>query len=113
MDGSVYVRDKTKVDVQVHHGEVTTAVIEAGETADIKVRNPWPGQKVNVISGASNAQVSASGDGQILTWHTQAGQSYILEPTSTPIAARQFAPISGEAASSPRKLGPVQIGITK
>jgi alpha-L-fucosidase 2 len=111
LDGSVYVRGKTKVDVQVHQGQVTTAVIEAGETGVIEVRNPWPNQKVNVFSGAGNGPIAVSMKGQVLTWHAEAGQSYIVGPTNTPIANLPFAAISGEAASAPKKLGPVQIGL--
>ena len=41
-DGSVFVRGRTKVDVEARNGEVVLAVIEAGSTAPIRVRNPWP-----------------------------------------------------------------------
>jgi alpha-L-fucosidase 2 len=39
-DGSVYVRGKTRVDIQVREGRVITAVIEAGATQLFRIRNP-------------------------------------------------------------------------
>ena len=58
-DGSVFVRGRTKVDVEARNGEVVLAVIEAGSTAPIRVRNPWPEQAVDVVSGNSKKVISA------------------------------------------------------
>jgi alpha-L-fucosidase 2 len=56
-DGSVYVRGRTKVDVQTRNGAVSTVVIEAGTTQTLKVRNPWAGKKVTVISNKGGEKV--------------------------------------------------------
>ena len=43
-EGSVYVRGKTKVDVQMRNGAVTTVVIEAGTTGPIRIAQSVAGQ---------------------------------------------------------------------
>ena len=46
-EGSVWVRNRTRVDVQVRAGVPTTVAIEAGATETLRIRNPWPGQRVD------------------------------------------------------------------
>ncbi len=94
-DGSVWVRDRTRVDVQVRGGIPTMVVIEAGANATLRIRNPWPGQQV---AGQTSA---------ILSLPVRKGESYLLVPAGT---TTTFAPITGIAASQPKTLGPVQIG---
>ncbi|MBT9332432.1 glycosyl hydrolase family 95 catalytic domain-containing protein [Paracidobacterium acidisoli] len=109
-DGSVYVRGKTKVDVQVTKGVVTTAVIEAGTTEQLKVRNPWPGRKVDVISSTGAKAITAD-SGPVLTFHAVAGTRYLLAPQDAPSSAQPFAPVTGTPATAAKRLGPVQIGL--
>lgn len=110
-EGNVFVRGKTKVDVQVRNGTVTTAVIEAGTTQLYKVRNPWPGQSVDVISGKNGKKVTNT-DKSVLTFHGEAGQSYLIERVSSPTSAQRFQPVSGTPAHATKKLGQVQIGLS-
>lgn len=98
-DGSVWVRDRTLVDVQVRQGVPTTVAIEAGATATLRIRNPWPGQPVKVGHVEQN--------GPVLTLPVRKGEAYLLVPAG---AAAAFAPITGTPASWPKILGPVQIG---
>ena len=56
-DGTVYVRGRTKVEVQTRNGTITTVAIEAGTTHLLKIRNPWPGRPVDVISGKTGAKI--------------------------------------------------------
>lgn len=109
-DGSVFVRARTKLDVQVRDGAVTTAVIEPGITQDLRVRNPWPGQPVDVVSAAGNKVVSAA-SGSVLRFRGIAGTSYLLEPHDQPVQRQPFAAVSGLTATGAKKLGPVQIGL--
>jgi alpha-L-fucosidase 2 len=111
IDGNVYVREKTKVDVQVRDGVVTTAVIEAGATQDFKVRNPWPGQQVDIISGRAGAKVVKAHADSILSFRGAAGISYLLERHDASLIGRRFAPVSGTSAMAAKRLGPVQIGL--
>jgi alpha-L-fucosidase 2 len=111
VDGSVFVRGRTKIDVQVRNGAVTTAVIEAGTTQPLAVRSPWPGQPVDILSGAGTKIVKADRS-SVLHFHAVAGTSYLLAP-SRPLAQPSYAPVNSIPAQTPKRLGPVQIGIFK
>ena len=109
-DGSVFVRNRTKVDVQVHDGAVTTVVIEPGITHNLRVRNPWLGQSVDVISG-TGAKILTGDSGSVLKFRGVAGASYLLERHDQPVTQQPFAAISGSPAADAKKLGSVQIGL--
>ncbi|MCU1295389.1 MAG: glycoside hydrolase family 65 central catalytic, partial [Bryobacterales bacterium] len=111
VDGSVYVRERTKVDVQVAGGVVTTAVIEAGTAQSLRVRNPWPGQPVDIISGSTGARIVSGDSSPILTFHAAPGVRYLLQREDSPISGKRFAPVSGTLARTAKRLGPVQIGL--
>jgi hypothetical protein len=112
-DGSVYARGNTKVDVQTRNGAVIAVVIEAGMSQPLKLRNPWPGKLVDVINGKTGEKIAlGSGEGAPeIDFSAIAGTNYLLENRDEPIASDRFAPVSGAIASSPRKLGTVQIGL--
>jgi hypothetical protein len=108
MEGSVFVRGKTKVDVQVRGGIPATLVIESGTAHEVKVRNPWPGQPIEVVDGRSGKQVAAVAAAEI-SFHAAAGVNYKLQKQGQ--AATSFAAISGTASSTARKFGTSQIGL--
>ena len=110
-DGSVYVRGKTKIDIQTRNGVVDTVVMEAGTTQPIKFRNPWPGRAVDVISGKTGAKVVKGAIGPEIEFAGVAGTGYLVERQGESAAARRFVPVSGAPAQSAKKLGPVQIGL--
>jgi alpha-L-fucosidase 2 len=110
-DGSVYVRGSTKVDIQTRNGAVSTVVIEAGTTQPLKIRNPWPGKSVDVISGKTGMKVVTAAIGPLIEFEGIAGTNYLVENHDQPMAIRRFAPVNGTPAPSAKKLGPVQIGI--
>ena len=110
-DGSVYVRGRTKVDVQVKDGMVATVGIEAGTTGPLKVRNPWPNEPVKVISSKTGAQIVAGATEPVITFRGVAGTSYLIEKRGEPAANRRFSSVGGSPARSARKLGRVQIGL--
>jgi alpha-L-fucosidase 2 len=119
VDGRVFVRAKTKVDVSLAGGVVQRVTIEAGSTGPVKVRNPWAG---NSEAGAAVA-VTADGQtaqklaGPMLEFSAVAGRRYLLVPAShadrtvnaTDVSVKEG--ITGRPATTARKLGPVQIGI--
>ncbi|MEO6965338.1 MAG: glycoside hydrolase [Acidobacteriaceae bacterium] len=111
MDGSVYVRGRTKVDVQVRDGAVTTVVVEAGTTQTFRVRNPWPGQPVTIVAGSSNKKVAATDLGPVLRFRGTAGTNYRIERQDAPNTVYKFAPVGGSAAVTAKRLGQVQIGL--
>jgi alpha-L-fucosidase 2 len=111
VDGSVYVRGKTKVDVQVRAGTVTTAVIECGSDQQLRVRNPWPGSVLNVLSGKTGAVIMRATNVPVLLFRGTAGTSYVLERVDMPFSQLRFAPVEGNPAKMARHLGKMQIGL--
>jgi alpha-L-fucosidase 2 len=111
IDGSVFVRGKTRVDVQVREGRVTTAVIEAGTTGTVRVRNPWAGEAVDVVYGPAMLKVVDGTTNAVIAFHAIAGRSYLLEPQGTPIQNERFAPVTGTRAATAKKLVKVQFGL--
>jgi len=109
-DGSVFVRARTRVDVQVHDGAVTTVVLEPGITQQLRVRNPWPGEEVDVLSN-TGAKVLSGDVGPVLRMRVAAGDRYLLIRHDQQLTEETFAPVSGSPASGVKKLGPVQIGL--
>jgi hypothetical protein len=108
-DGSVFVRGKTKVDVQIKHGVPSTVVIESGIAQSIKLRNPWPGRAVDITDGKS--KVVADATGKEITFHAAAGVNYLVEKHDAPVAEEHFEAIGGTPATSAKKLGPAQLGL--
>ncbi len=107
-EGSVWVRDHTRVDVQVRAGVPTTVVIEAGATSTLHLRNPWPGQGVTVIDALGKTVTQGSSTGSVMDIPVRKGEAYLLQPSNA--KAEPFAPITGTAAKQCKKLGNVQIG---
>jgi alpha-L-fucosidase 2 len=107
-EGSVWVRDLTRVDVQVRAGVPTTVAIEAGATSTLHVRNPWPGQLVEVMDGRGRVVLKSAGT--IIELPVRKGEAYLLVRSNTVGAPLPFAPITGTRSQQLRSLGPVQIG---
>jgi alpha-L-fucosidase 2 len=105
-DGSVWVRNRTRVDVQVQAGVPTTVAIEAGATETLRIRNPWPGQTVNVTNVDGKTVMSTADS--LLQLAAHEGASYLLAPTGA--AVKPFAGITGSFAQQCKKLGGVRIG---
>jgi len=109
-DGSVYIRGNTKVDVQVRHGVPTTVAIEAGTTQRLKIRNPWPNEKIEILSG-SGVRTENHAMGSIVTFKAVAGRSYLMKRAEAQATTLRFVPVTGLPAHSPKKLGRAQIGL--
>jgi len=110
-DGSVYVRGKTKVDVQTRNGAVVTLVIEGGSDQSLKIRNPWPGKPVDVTAANNGKKVVSEAAGPVIEFAATTGESYVIEQHGAAPANGRSAMINGTPASQARKLGPVQIGL--
>lgn len=113
-DATIYIRRRTKVDVQLRHGIPVTVAIEAGEPGVLRVRNPWPGRAVEVVSGKrGNPVAEANGTTAILDIPVKAGRSYLLRPRHSPNARLSFEKIGGSPAAAPRCLNGRCIGLAK
>ena len=119
VDGQVFVRGLTRVDVSLVNGEVRRVTIEAGSTGPVKLRNPWAGNSETGAAAAvlSEGQAARKLDGPMLEFSAVAGYRYLLVPAShadRPVNATEASAkeaITGTPATTARKLGPVQIGI--
>ena len=110
-DGSVYVRGKTKVEVQTRDGKVTALVVEAGTAQLLKIHNPWPGQPVAVVSmgdGRTNPSITRDG---VIRIPVIAGVSYRIENRTAPRSDVFPVTLSGTRATEAKRLGRVQIGL--
>ena len=112
VSGTVYVQDNDKVDLQVENGQLVTAAIQAAASGQLTVKNPWPGQPVEVVSGANPHQVVArTSTTDTFTFQARAGQSYLVEQVTAPTTQLPFAPVTGTAPTTDRHLGDVKIGL--
>ena len=110
--GTVYIQHGDKVDVQVENGQLVTAAIQAATSGPLTVKSPWPGQQVEVVSGAGQHQVVArTSTSDTFTFQARAGQSYLVEQVAAPTTKLAFAPVTGTAPTADRHLGDVQIGL--
>jgi hypothetical protein len=111
-DGTVYIQHRGKVDVQIRNGVPVTVAIQAGDTTPIQLRNPWPGQQIQVVDGAATRRIIVPPTAAAtLTIPARAGASYLVEPTAHPTTALPFAPIGGTPATTYRQLGAATIGL--
>jgi hypothetical protein len=90
---------------------VITAAIECGIDQQLKVRNPWPGSAVNVLSGETGAAVVRAATVPVVRFQGAAGKSYVLERVDMPLAQLRFAPVKGDPAKIAKHLGNAQIGL--
>jgi hypothetical protein len=107
--GTVFTQGKSKVDVQFASGAVAFAVLEAGSTGTVKVRNPWGTTQVSIIDSATNQTVGSATTAATLSISAQAGHAYLIKKTAdaTPNAVK----VTGSAATAVKTLGSRTIGL--
>ncbi len=107
-EGSVWVHDRTRVDVQVHAGVPGTVAFEAGANTVLRVRNPWPGKVVEVVEGEGKLMTLKPTSAAVLQFPVRTGETYLLQ--SVDKGKLPFALLTGKPATRFKQLGPVQIG---
>ena len=112
-DGTVYLQHKTSVNVQVRGGIPTTVAINAGDTHKMTIRNPWPGEAVQIVRGEGDAHPVVVGptNANLITLDAQAAHTYLVERVDAPSTALPFAPVTGAAATTYKRLGNETIGL--
>jgi hypothetical protein len=111
-DATVYVRRRSKVDVQVRNGHPTMVVFEAGFSGQVAFRNPWPGQAVHVVGGTSGRETRVTQDSSsLLKIEVKAGESYLIEPSDRSAMQARFVPVGGSPAEKPKVLDSRSIGL--
>jgi len=112
-DATVYIQHGAKVDVQMRQGNVSTVGIETGSARTMRIRNPWPGESVEVIDARTSSTVAPASSAAILVFPVRHNRTYLMRPVSRRDAPFRFEAISGIAATAPRSLGTRSIGIAK
>jgi alpha-L-fucosidase 2 len=110
-DGSVYVRGKTRVDVQTRDGQVSALAIESGADQTLRIRNPWPGRPADVISMKTGKPIVTHAAGEVIEFSAAAGTTYAVKNGRGVGTKSRFAEVRGTPAASAKRLGPVQIGL--
>jgi hypothetical protein len=112
-DATVYIQHRGRVDVQIRGGVLVTVALEAGADGGVEVRNPWAGQRVQVVTadpGRPRVIVRPT-DAGTFTVPARAGHSYLIEPMASPTTALPYAPVAGTPATGFKQLGTATIGL--
>ena len=107
-DGSVYVRGRARVSVQIRNNEVTAIFIKAGNPQDFKVRNPWPGEMIDVVSEESGTVVQSVAAAMV-EFAATANSTYAIRRHGRGQRGPEF--VTGTPATKPKKFGRAQIGL--
>jgi hypothetical protein len=106
--GTVYMPGHSRVTVQYQSGALAFAVVEAGSTGTINVRNPWGATQATVIDSAGQ-QIVTPTTGSTLAISTQQGLSYLIKRSSD--ATPSPVEIRGTAATAVKSLNTRTIGV--
>jgi alpha-L-fucosidase 2 len=107
-EGSVWISDRTRIDVQDRAGIPVTVAIQAGATTTLHIRNPWPSQSVEAKDARGKIVLTVTGERINLPVH--AGRTYLLLPANEGNTPLPFAPVTGAPAQQLKTLGGVHIG---
>ncbi|MEU6261374.1 hypothetical protein [Streptomyces sp. NPDC047043] len=109
--GTVYVRDRTRVHVQVEDGTPVTVGIESGLDHRMSIRSPWPGQSVAVVDGRTGRTVVQAGTSATIALPARAGHTYLVQRTAVPTTGLPYQKVTGTVSSAAKHLGGRQIGL--
>ena len=111
VDGTIYIQHRDKVDVQIRGGKIVTVGIEAGSAKKIQVRNPWPGEPVEVVDARTKSVLLKDNADVTFEFSPQTGQNYLVRRVRDGKSPLPFEAISGVPATEPKSLGSRTIGI--
>ncbi|MGY4911609.1 RICIN domain-containing protein [Micromonospora aurantiaca (nom. illeg.)] len=112
VDATVHIPHKGKAYVQIRGGDLVTVAVDAGATGTVTVRNPWPGQRVSVVTGSGTTVLSGQ-TGATIAVPAQAGTAYLIQREAAPTTALPFAQVGGVAATSPKSWSGRTIGLAR
>ena len=110
-DGTVYLRHGNKVDVRVRHGELVCVGFEIASSKPLHIRNPWPGQKVQVVDARNTSAVLATGSDDVVSFAGRPGRNYLLQRADSKSSLLE--PLSGTPAIAPKSFASRTIGLPK
>jgi hypothetical protein len=110
-NGAVVVQHGNRVQLQVHQGHLLTLGIECVTSGKVRIRNPWLGHRVNWRSDQGRSELISQGADGVFSLDLKAGTTYLLHAEGENTQSLPYARISGEQASSPKRLGSRSIGL--
>jgi len=111
-DATLPIQNKDTVSLQVHGGVIDTVAITAGSTGIVSIRNPWPGQSVDVVDGSDESTVIvAATTASQFGIPTVTGHSYLVQQVASPVSAMTVAELTDTPATAASQLGRAQIGL--
>jgi hypothetical protein len=112
VDATLPIQNKDTVSLQVHGGVIGTVAITAGSNGTVSIRNPWPGQSVNVVDGVNESTVIvAATTASQFGIRTVAGHSYLVQQVANPVSGMTVAELTDTPATAASHLGKAQIGL--
>lgn len=113
VDGTVYLQHGGKADVQICDGRILSVGLEIRNAGTVRIRNPWPHEKVQVIDALDSSVALPASSAAILEFPAHAATAYLLRRTAVANEPLPFAAVSGSPATAPKTLGSRTIGIVK
>jgi alpha-L-fucosidase 2 len=110
-DATVYIRHRSKVHVQIREGNIETVGIETGSARRMRVRNPWLGEKVEVVDVRTGGIALPASSAAVLEFPTRAGSTYLVRQVSS--NTLPFEAVTGGRAVVPKVMGSRMIGISR
>ncbi len=108
-EGAIFIQGNSKVDFQTMGGKLKVAIVEAGSTGSVEVRNPWTGQAAEAIDGVTGQTVVPSTTSMTFSLPIADRHWYAILPASAG-AAVPTVNVTGTPATKARTLGSVSIG---
>ncbi len=111
LNGTVFVRGKTKVHVETTQGVPTKIFLEAGSNGKLTLRNPWPGVPLEVTGVGLHEPVVKNAVGPLVSFPAIAGKHYDIHKAT--YAHRELVPTApiAKVSEDARMLGNRQIGL--
>jgi hypothetical protein len=112
VEGTVYIPGGHRVSVETRNGQVVLAGIQAASNGVLHIRDPWPGQSWQVLSGdGSSLSGFTATTAQYIDLTVVRGHSYLIEETGHPYSAMTVAAIDDSPASQPLTYGRHTLGV--
>jgi hypothetical protein len=111
LTGTVFLRGRSKVHVRFQSGAVAFAVLEAGTTGSIQIKNAWGAQPTTqaTVLDDMGLEAVAPTTSAVLAVNATQGGAYLIKRSSDPIPA--LVQVSGTAATKVKTLSTRIIGI--
>lgn len=110
VSGSVQIEGGHRISTEVHDGVPSLVGIQAGSRDTLHVRNPWPGQEIRVLDSHGRTVVGAT-SADAVTVDVSPNSSYVVERVAVPLSSFTFAPLTGQPASSVKRVGNRMLGV--